>query len=137
MTPTPALLTPERRAEIRHRLPGGYPPPWQVEPWYQDDARTVLRGWVVTRADVDFSEPGSAPVLMAPDYGEAFAQWAAHARQDLPDLLDETERLYKLIGHVRAQGREWSQSRDLQMAAAGRILLALVDGRQGALIGIE
>lgn len=40
------------------------------------------------------------------------------------------------LGRVRAQGREWADSRDLQQAAAGRILLALVDGRQGAYTGL-
>lgn len=30
---------------------------------------------------------------------------------------------------VRALGREWVESRDLSVAGAGRILLALVDGR--------
>ncbi|WP_067801378.1 hypothetical protein [Actinomadura formosensis] len=40
------------------------------------------------------------------------------------------------LGRVRAQGREWIESRDLQTAAAGRILLALVDGRRGACTGL-
>lgn len=40
------------------------------------------------------------------------------------------------VGQVRAQAEDWIASRDLQIAAAGRIMLALIDGRAGALTGL-
>lgn len=37
---------------------------------------------------------------------------------------------------VRELATEWIASRDIQIAAAGRILLAALDGRQGAYTGL-
>lgn len=45
--------------------------------------------------------------------------------------------LGQALGAVRAQAREWIESRDLSIAGAGRVLLALVDGRRGALTGLQ
>jgi hypothetical protein len=78
-----ADLTPERRAEIREREQATIPGPWTVV----DDEHTVER-WIR-------SEDGTLEVGLGylGNRTETEAAFIAHARQDVPDLLDEVERL--------------------------------------------
>ncbi|MGC4959715.1 hypothetical protein ACLQ2P_41515 [Actinomadura citrea] len=74
-----------------------------------------------TRADV-----------VHPDEPVASAQEVLSLIRSVRDLDSTAVVLGQAIGAVRAQAREWIASRDIQTAAAGRILLTLVDGRRGA-----
>lgn len=78
-------MTPEELDAIEARIPYGYPPPWTVDPWHEDEEGQVLRGWIVNAADAVPGRYGT--VLMAPDYGEQHALWAVSARQDIPNLI--------------------------------------------------
>ncbi|MFF5325335.1 hypothetical protein ACFY2Y_16630 [Janibacter hoylei] len=71
-----------------------------------------------------------------PDEPVATAAEVLSLIRSVRDLDATTVVMGQALGHVRAQGREWAESRDLQQAAAGRILLAMVDGRRGALTGL-
>ena len=53
------------------------------------------------------------------------------------DLDGNAVVMGQALGAVRAQAREWIESRDLSIAGAGRVLLALVDGRRGAPTGLQ
>ena len=71
-----------------------------------------------------------------PDEPIASASEVLALIRSVRDLDSTAVVLGQALGHVRALGREWAESRDLQQAAAGRILLALVDGRRGAHTGL-
>ena len=71
-----------------------------------------------------------------PDEPVASAREVLALIRSVRDLDSTAVVLGQALGHVRALGREWAESRDLQQAAAGRILLALVDGRRGAYTGL-
>jgi len=97
------------------------------------------------RTEQPSSEPPPAPLPPAqiraleeradavhPDEPVASAGEVLALVRSVRDLDSTAVALGQAIGRVRAQAREWIQHRDLQTAAAGRILLALVDGRRGA-----
>ncbi|CNF62557.1 Uncharacterised protein [Mycobacterium tuberculosis] len=67
-----------------------------------------------------------------PDEPAASAAEVLALIRSIRDLDATAVVMGQALARVRAQGREWIDSPDLQTAAAGRILLALVDGRRGA-----
>lgn len=68
---------------IRRRVPDVYPAPWTVTSGTDDD-------WYVAYAT---SNPLAGLVATVPDYGINLADFIAHAREDIPALIAEVERL--------------------------------------------
>ncbi|MGI5330949.1 hypothetical protein [Actinomadura nitritigenes] len=67
-----------------------------------------------------------------PDEPVAAASEVLSLIRSVRDLDGTAVVMGQALGAVRALGREWTESRDLSVAGAGRILLALVEGRRGA-----
>ena len=95
--PTPDLpaVTPERLAEIRARVQGATPGPWEAvagafgDPANGPDHMRVLReGW--TEA---YDAEHTVARLEYDARGGSDAEFIAHAREDVPALLAEVERL--------------------------------------------
>jgi hypothetical protein len=96
------------------------------------------------------TEPPTAtqlPAPMPPEQIRALEERAERVHPDEPvaaasevlalirsvrDLDGNAVVMGQALGAVRAQAREWIQSRDLSVAGAGRVLLALMEGRRGA-----
>jgi hypothetical protein len=76
-------MTPEYLAEIRQREQAVPPAPWRTE----DDERTLTR-WIL-------SEDGALEVGLGyvGNRTEDVGEFIVHAREDIPALLDEVERL--------------------------------------------
>ena len=91
--------TNERHEAARARCEAATEGPWDDQPNRTDTARVVLDG--------DGEVLWDAAGLMA----DADSEFIAHARTDLPDALDEIERLRALTtitkDRVRAAGREF------------------------------
>lgn len=103
------MLTDARRAEIRARERAATPGPWKWTngSWgslHDDGGETVIGSWV---------DEDSVLHSLEVDPGPANAAFIAHARADVPDLLDENEaliranaRLASLCKLACAAGRE-------------------------------
>lgn len=81
-------LTRQRLAEIADRIPHGYPGPWTVTPAKNGDGGL---DWLI---GYPTDNPDAGLVATVPDYGEGLAEFIAHARQDVVDLLAEVHRLH-------------------------------------------
>lgn len=92
-------MSDERLAEIRAREQGVPPAPWRSE----DDARTLER-WIL-------SEDGTLEIGLGyvGNRTEDVAAFIVHARQDIPELLAEVERLRAMEQRVRKLRAEWKQ----------------------------
>lgn len=96
-------FNPKRLDQIERSVPYGYDPPWTVEPWFDDEQRDVLRGWLIVH-----DRTGVAPelrdlcgtVASVPDYGEVLATFIAAARTAVPQMAAEIRRLYALVDRL-------------------------------------
>lgn len=101
-------LTAERLAEIKARAEKATP-----GPWFLRDEGTFGEVLVQYRTEPHgFRFPVARAVRSTPGYAES-AEFIAHARQDVPDLVAEVERLreeneelLEAIGTVLAETRE-------------------------------
>ena len=83
------MLTDERIAEIRARVEAATPGPWEVDDKYSDQ-------FVVCELDEYVAVSASTDADIGLD-GRADAEFIAHARQDVPDLLDERDVLIQRL----------------------------------------
>lgn len=67
-----------------------------------------------------------------PDEPVAAASEVLSLIRSVRDLDGTAVVMGQALGAVRAQAREWIESQDLSVAGAGRVLLALMEGRRGA-----
>jgi len=89
------MLSPSDLDAIRKRVEAASPPPWDSEP--QASLSTRPR-YVIQAA----REPRVRSYLIAEEVTESDAQFIAHARTDVPALLDEVHSLRHLL--MRACG---------------------------------
>ncbi|MGI5155772.1 hypothetical protein [Microbispora sp. CA-102843] len=82
-------LSDEQIAQIRASIPASYPPPWRVE---TADDGFGYSCWNVLYAT---DNPIAGLIATVPDYGSELALFIARARQDVPALLAEIERLHQ------------------------------------------
>lgn len=107
----PEPMTPERLAEIRQRLTGATDGPWIVDEPQRTKAGTLL--YVIhsasTEEDVAGVElDGDAAVWSHHrTAAEEDAAFIAHARSDVPALLDEVDRLRTKLERLRAARDEY------------------------------
>lgn len=99
-------MTPERLAEIRGRVTWATEGPWA--PWPDQDGQPHMHGLLmVGNADAVIPE-GEAWVEdvdvnpIAHTYTPEDRRFIAHARADVPDLLDEVDRLRSIVAGVEA-----------------------------------
>lgn len=125
-------LTPERLAEIKARTDAATPGPWFVEHLERD-------GFTYFSTDIapleSFDGEVHAGVL-----DEDEAEFIAHAREDVPDLVAEVERLRSERDALQAkldQVREWAEDNDVTLRRISgepihtmAVLLAILDGEE-------
>ena len=117
-----APLPPEREREIRHRAAAATPGPWHLE--HSPDSYGC-----VTIGDYGWVAPGPATPEydVDSDQGRSDAEFIAHAREDLPALLAEVDRLRTELagrpteGHVLRQAAAALEEDD-HLAAAAELL---------------
>lgn len=105
-----AEMTPERIAEIRQRAQQATKGPWEVAPCSSDDeVRNVVSeykrveggaqaNWI---AELDASLDFDSDIEGELERLQADAEFIAHARQDIPDLLDALARAQQEIVDLR------------------------------------
>ncbi|MEU9208517.1 hypothetical protein AB0D27_11325 [Streptomyces sp. NPDC048415] len=91
--PREAPLSPAREQEIRESVPTVYGPPWTVDPDMEDGTWRVLYAT---------DHPLAGLVAQVPDYGSHLAEFIATAREAVPELLDEIDRLRDELAEVKA-----------------------------------
>ena len=79
------MLDEKRLAEIRARVEAATPGPWEVDDKYSDK-------FVVCELDEYVAVSASADADIGLDGGPD-AEFIAHARRDIPDLLDDLDAL--------------------------------------------
>jgi hypothetical protein len=106
-------LTPERLAQIREREQAATPGPWDSFPHshIQEGCRClscqVTTGWELRHQldceEMPLREPGVIPADRCESSVFTFedAEFAAHARTDVPDLLDEIDRVRPMLRDLR------------------------------------
>ena len=104
-------MSEKRLAEIRARVEAATPGPWEVDDKYSD-------GFVVCELDEYVAVSTSTDADIGLD-GRADAEFIAHARQDIPDLLDMMDVLIQQLATVEN--------------LAADILVAAIDGNEQAL----
>lgn len=100
---------------IRRRIPFHYAAPWRVEQngdWHKQDRNG---SWLV---GYNTDNPLAGLVATVPDYGYDLAEFITHAREDVPELLAEVERLRAIVASVVAltkdtDGNDLDQDSDL------------------------
>jgi len=115
------MLTDERIAEIRARVEAATPGPWEVDDKYSDQ-------FVVCELDEYVAVSASTDADIGLD-GRADAEFIAHARQDIPDLLDERDMLIQRLATVE------NLAADILAAAMNekraRAFVAALEGEEG------
>lgn len=89
-------MTPERLAEIRKRADAASPGPWT---W-------ILDGSISEIWDADDCVVADTDGHRSPDDD---ADFIAHAREDIPALLDEVERLTRAIESWKREEADWKE----------------------------
>jgi len=90
---------------IRHRVPLGHEGPWYVE-FDEETGR-----WSVGYPS---DNPLAGLIATVPDYGHHLAEFIAHARQDVPALLAEVDRLRMVVDAAKT----WRNARYTAQAGA-------------------
>ena len=91
-------------AAIRQRVEKATEGPWNTGFDYEKNDPTVLTpGHLEHTIDYTLTEGGL-------EHGKADAEFIAHAREDIPALLAEIDRLNATIQRVRELSHEWSVS---------------------------
>ena len=103
------MLMEERLLEIEARCKAATPGPWKAEigPLITIEAEPLrhgLAGWPICDMDMKVE-------LIAPDQPMADAAFIAHARQDVPDLLEEVAQLRESVRQWREFDRAESWAR--------------------------
>ena len=92
-------ITDKRLTEIQARVEAATEGPWDDQPNWTDTARVVLNG--------DGEALWDAVGLMA----DADADFIAHAREDIPALLAEIDRLRGQLADAWGEGAEYAWSK--------------------------
>lgn len=103
MTTKRQRLSAEELAAIRQRAEKATPGPWTVS--------RLARGYVLVDSEqytpiattVEYNEDGTVHMLFAGDECDANQQFIAHAREDIPRLLDALEAAYAEIERLQIE----------------------------------
>lgn len=108
---------------IRRRVPNVYAGPWTVQTGDHGDDN-----WYVNYAT---NNPLAGLVATVPDYGANLAEFIAHAREDVPALLAEVERLRQAeaaTAKVVNAARAWrAEASELFGDLTDKLLISAVD----------
>ena len=113
-------LSPERLAQIRARVDAATPGPWCTDEWeiYQGAEYVAGAKWV------------GDTCRTYGDGGRADAQFTAHARTDVPDLLTEVARLTEVERRITDLLAEWETVAisDPDAPAVARVMITSLRG---------
>ena len=111
------MLTPERLREIKERCERATPGPWIVSP-NRHKAKDGSQ-WGIIEARIRTVTGGIVAHTICTwdgDNGRANAEFAAHAREDVPVLVAEVEQLHRFAKEIRRTARHWRRRAKVMMA---------------------